>query len=112
VAKDWHTRAVTDVVGPIVALVVVAFLALLLRWAFGSARMPGPAPDGRSSDFGLLQNVAVATSAGEANALRAVLSDAGIRSTTVDAGRGRVRVLVFAADVDRARALVGPGPSH
>lgn len=74
--------------------------------------MPGPAPDGRSADFGLLQNVAVATSAGEANALRALLSDAGIRSTTADAGRGRVRVLVFAADVERARALVGPGGSY
>ena len=111
-ANGWHTGAVTDVIGPIIALVVVAFLALLLRWAFGSAGMPGPAPDGPSSDFGLLQNVAVAPSAGEANALRAVLSDAGIRSTTVGAGRGRVRVLVFAADVDRAKALVGPGTAH
>ena len=43
------------------------------------------------------------------DALRAVLSDANIRSTTADAGRGRVRVLVFAADLEQARALVGPG---
>jgi hypothetical protein len=38
-----------------------------------------------------------------------VLSDANIRSTTADGGRGRVRVLVFAADLEHARALVGPG---
>jgi hypothetical protein len=100
---------VTDVLGPIVALLVVAFLALVLRWAFGSARMPGPSPEGKSTDFGLLHEVATATSAGEANALRAVLSDANIRSTVDNVGRGRVRVLVFATDVQQARALVGPG---
>jgi hypothetical protein len=112
VAGGWHTGRVTGVVGPIVALLVVAFLALLLRWTFGSAGMPGPVPDGKGSDFGLLENVALAHSAGEANALRAVLSDAGIRSTTAVAGRGRVRVLVFAADSERAKALVGPGSTY
>jgi hypothetical protein len=100
---------VTGVVAFVVAFGVVAFLAVLLRWTFGTARVPGPSPDGKSSDYGLLHEVAVAPNAGEANALRAVLSDANIRSTTADAGRGRVRVLVFAADLDMARALVGPG---
>jgi hypothetical protein len=108
-ANDWHTGRVTGLVGPIVALLAVAFLALMLRWAFGPARMPGPAPDGTSSDFGLLHEVAIAASANEANALRAVLSDANIRSTTAKVSHGRVRVLVFAADVERARAVVGPG---
>jgi hypothetical protein len=108
-AIGWHTGPVTDVVGLVVALVVMGFLALLLRWAYGSARMPGPAPEGKSTDFGLLHEVAVVGSAGEANALRAVLSDANIRSTVANVGRGRVRVLVFAADLERARALVGPG---
>jgi hypothetical protein len=103
---------VTGVVGPVVALLVVAFLALVLRWAFGVSRMPGPVPDGKSTDFGLLHEVAIAGSAGEANALRAVLSDANIRSTTADAGRGRVRVLVFAADLEQAKALVGPGTTY
>lgn len=88
---------------------MVAFLALVLRWAFGIQRVPGPVPDGKSSDYGLLHQVTVVSSPGEANALRAVLSDASIRSTTADAGRGRVRVLVFAADLEQARALVGPG---
>lgn len=93
----------------VVAFSMVALLALMLRWTFGSARISGPVPDGKTSDYGLLHEVAVASSAGEANALRAVLSDAGIRSTTADAGRGRVRVLVFAADLEQARTLVGPG---
>ncbi|MFG1923510.1 hypothetical protein [Cryptosporangium sp. NPDC048952] len=94
------------------AFVVVAFLALMLRWTYGTGRISGPSPDGKSSDFGLLHEVAVGNSAGEANALRAVLSDANIRSTTADAGRGRVRVLVFAADLQQARTLVGPGSTH
>lgn len=100
---------VTGVVGPIIALLVVAFLALILRWSFGSTQMPGPVPDRRGADFGLLHEVAVVGSVGEADTLRGVLSDAEIRSTTADAGWGRVRVLVFAADLELARALVGPG---
>jgi len=108
-ASGWHTGGVTGVLALIVAFAVVALLALMLRWTYGTGRISGPSPDGTTSDFGLLHEVAVAGSAGEANALRAVLSDASIRSTTADAGRGRVRVLVFAADVERARALVGPG---
>ncbi|WP_035857240.1 hypothetical protein [Cryptosporangium arvum] len=99
----------TGFVAVMFAFVVVAFLVLMLRWTYGTGKVSGPAPDGKSSDFGLLHEVAVAASAGEANALRAVLSDANIRSTTSDAGRGRVRVLVFAADLQKARALVGPG---
>ena len=109
IACDWHTGTVTGFVAIVVALLVVAFLVLMLRWTFGGPRISGPAPDGKTSDFGLLHEVAVANSAGEANALRAVLSDANIRSTTTDAGRGRVHVLVFAADLEQARALVGPG---
>jgi hypothetical protein len=96
--------------GPIVALVVVGLLTLVLRWAFGGSRMPGPAPDGRTGDFGLLRPVAEVRTADDANALRAVLSDAEIRSTIVAAEHGRVQVLVFAPDLERARRLVGPAP--
>ena len=108
-APGWHTGTVTGFVALVVAFAVVAFLALMLRWTFGTARISGPVPDGKNSDYGLLHEVTVASSAGEANALRAVLSDSNIRSTTADAGRGRVRVLVFAADLEQARTLVGPG---
>ena len=42
--------------------------------------------------------------------LRALLSDAGIRSTTGVRRDGRVQVLVFPDDEERARKLVPPGP--
>ena len=45
-----------------------------------------------------------------AAALRAVLSDAGIRSTLGVRRDGRVQVLVFPDDEERARRLVPPGP--
>ena len=90
--------------GPVIAFAVVAGLALFLRWAYRSDPSRRP-----PADDGLLTRVATLSRRESALALRAVLSDANIRSTTADAGRGRVRVLVFAADLEQARALVGPG---
>jgi hypothetical protein len=95
--------------GPVVALGVVGLLMLVLRWAYGGTRVVGPRPDGPSDDYGLLQEVAVAESTQAANVLRAVLSDARIRSTMSADPGGRVRVMVFAGDLERARRLVGPG---
>jgi hypothetical protein len=95
------------VVGPLIVLVVVAGLALMLRWAYGSSRPALPAPD-EPADFGLLQELAVVDTDDTAHAVRALLSDAGIRSTRATTPGGHVRVLVFAADFDRARQLVGP----
>jgi hypothetical protein len=94
--------------GPLVALVAVAALALLLRWAYGSRSAPPAALQPESADFGLLREVAELDSEEGANALRALLSDAGIRSTKARNRRGGVRVMVFAADLDRARQLAGP----
>jgi hypothetical protein len=96
-------------VGPLIALAVVGLLALALRWTFGAAH-PGPARPaaaGTDGEYGLLAEIAVVPSLAEANALRAVLSDAGIRSTAAIADRGRARVLVFHADADLARVLAG-----
>ena len=94
---DW-------VVGPVVVFTVMALLALFMRWAFGSG---GAAPRRRSApaDDGLLLRVATASSRESALALRAVLSDAGIRSTVRSPGPHRSEVLVFPEDADRARAL-------
>ena len=66
--------------GPVVVFAVLALLALFMRWAFGNGggttrRPPAPADDG------LLLRVATTSSRESALALRAVLSDAGIRST-------------------------------
>ncbi|MPQ99945.1 hypothetical protein GB931_18890 [Modestobacter sp. I12A-02628] len=89
-------------VGPVVALLMVGLLALFLRWAFGSG-----APTRRAStpEEGLLTRVATLPRRETALALRAVLSDAGIRSTIRFPAAHRADVLVFPEDAARARTL-------
>jgi hypothetical protein len=97
----------TYIVGPLVTLVMVGVLALVLRWAYGSS--PGTMPViNAGGEFGLLREAALVEDAGEANALRAVLSDADIRSTVAPGSRGRTRVLVFERDLEAARRVLGP----
>ncbi len=88
-------------VGPAVAIAVVAVLILFIRWAFAPAQRGSRS----SSAQGLLQPVATTATRQSALALRAVLSDAGIRSTIRNRDAGRVDVLVFPDDVQRARSL-------
>jgi hypothetical protein len=91
-------------VGPVIAAAMVALIALFLRWAFGSEKSAG---GGRGTDAreGLLTPVATLTRRESALALRAVLSDAGIRSTLREPAPHRTDVLVFPEDAERARAL-------
>ena len=92
--------------GPVIAFVVIAGLALFLRWAFrGEPRRRPPA------DNGLLTCVATLPGRESALALRAVLSDAGIRSTVRSTGAHRAEVLVFPEDADRARVLASSFPA-
>ena len=92
--------------GPVIAFAVIAGLALFLRWAFrGEARRRPPADDG------LLTRVATLSDRESALALRAVLSDAGIRSTVRATGAHRAEVLVFPEDADRARVLASSLPA-
>ena len=86
-------------VGPVIAAAMVALSSLFLRWAFSS---DSPAPRQREE---LLTPVATLTRKESALALRAVLSDAGIRSTIREPAAHRADVLVFPEDLDRARAL-------
>jgi hypothetical protein len=86
-------------VGPVIALIAVGLIALFLRWAFASG---SSAPPSREE---LLTPVATLTRRESALALRAVLSDAGIRSTIREPAAHRTDVLVFPEDVARARAL-------
>jgi hypothetical protein len=95
-------------VGPLIAVVVLVLLGVFMRWAFGSGptrRRSTPADDG------LLAKVATLSRRESALALRAVLSDAGIRSTLRRAD-DRTVVLVFPEDAERARSLAAsfPGP--
>jgi hypothetical protein len=97
-------------VGPSIAFVALALLALFMRWAFGTGygRKPAPPP----VEDGLLTLVATLSRRESALALRAVLSDAGIRSTVRFPATHRADVLVFPEDAERARALAVtfPGP--
>ena len=86
-------------VGPVIALLSLGLIALFLRWAFASGSV---APRSREE---LLTPVATLTRKESALALRAVLSDAGIRSTIREPAAHRADVLVFPEDLDRARAL-------
>ena len=90
-------------VGPTIAFVALALLALFMRWAFGSTTArPKPAPPAGDE---LLTRIATLSRRESALALRAVLSDAGIRSTVRFPAPYRADVLVFPEDADRARVL-------
>jgi hypothetical protein len=98
--------------GPAVAFAVLAVLALFMRWAFGTGygrdrRGQAPAPP---ADDGLLTMVATLSRRESALALRAVLSDAGIRSTVRFPAPHRADVLVFPEDAPRARSLAATFP--
>jgi len=91
-------------VGPAIAFVVVGLLALFMRWAFGTGYGRRPPPEPPVED-GLLTLIATLSRRESALALRAVMSDAGIRSTVRYPAPNRADVLVFPEDADRARAL-------
>jgi hypothetical protein len=89
----------------LVAVLVIAVLILTARWAFRpSTPRLGPRP--RIGDRGLLQLVAHAPNEKAAASAQALLTDAGIRCTSGPTADGRVEILVFPADLDRARGLL------
>ncbi|MDK3258358.1 hypothetical protein [Blastococcus capsensis] len=96
-----QTGGLSYVVGPAVAVVAMVLLALFTRWAFAGRKTPAASP---GAD-GLLTRVATLGRRESAQQFRALLSDAGIRSTIRIAGAHRAEVLVFPEDADRARAL-------
>jgi hypothetical protein len=89
-------------VGPLVTAGALLVIVLMCRWVFSTShrdarRMVAPQP----RDYGLLVPVASVRTTADAEMLRAVLRDGGIRCTvTAD------EVLVFPADLTRARDLV------
>ena len=87
-------------VGPVIALLMIGLCSLFLRWAFSERTPPSGGPGEE-----LLTPVATLTRRESALALRAVLSDAGIRSTIREPAAHRTDVLVFPEDLDRARVL-------
>lgn len=99
-------------VGPLVTLSALGVILLLCRWVFSTsdrdariARRNAAALPARGGDYGLLVPVATVRTVDDAEVLRAVLRNAGIRCT-VSADGEAADVLVFRADALRARDLV------
>jgi hypothetical protein len=92
----------------IIALVVVAGLGLATRWIFKPARKHRAAPPVNATEareLGLLSVIATVDRA-EALSRRAQLGEAGIRSSASKRDDGRVDILVFHGDADRARRIL------
>ena len=92
----------------ITAMIALLGMTALMRWIFRPSRsrrrtlVPGDAVPG------LVEPVRTGLTRSDGLALRAVLGDAGIRTSMSTPRDGRVDVAVFHADVDRARALLPP----
>jgi hypothetical protein len=95
----------------LVALGVAVLLLLVVRWVFRPSR-PRSAlrpPDAAASpDLGLLTVVTTGIDRQAALRQRAVLGEAGIRSSMSRRRDGHFDVLVFHADARTARSLLGP----
>jgi len=102
-------------IGPLIALALVGFLGALfwrlgldwvdraddpLRELYGLSIFADP------DDFGLLCPAAVTDEPDEAEEIRLLLADAGIRSTRALRCDGRFAVLVFVEELDDAKRIV------
>jgi hypothetical protein len=92
-----------------IAILTIAVLAVVLqRGLQRDAETPAPAtPAPPRDDYGLLASAAVVRTLADAALIRDHLHSVGIRATLATAPDGRVRVLVFADEVGRARRVVG-----
>ncbi len=99
----------------VVVVVVVLLLGLVLRWVFAPSRprrsgRPVNAADAAASGkLGLLTVITPGVGRQEALRRRAVLQEAGIRSSMSRRADGRYDVLVFGGDAQAARVQLGPG---
>ncbi|HEX6684308.1 MAG TPA: hypothetical protein VF062_16005 [Candidatus Limnocylindrales bacterium] len=111
-------------VGPLIAMVMIAVMAVLLHRSLrASEPEPEPAPAATEpveprardltdtgsmpDDYGLLAPAAVTRTRADALLVKEQLRGAGIRSTLANTADGQVQVLVFGDQVVRARRLVG-----
>ena len=100
--------------GPLVAAGALAVIMLICRWVFSTThrddRTARRLAKARSrGDYGLLVPITRTRTVDDAEMLRGVLRDAGIRCTVAAAGdapEDGTDVLVFRADALRARDLV------
>ena len=95
------------VIGPLIAVGLVGAVAVMfwrpdepLRERYRLTIFTEP------EDFGLLCAAAITDEPDEADEIRLLLADAGIRSTQAIRTDGRVAVLVFGEELEAARRLV------
>lgn len=98
-----------DVPATVTVLVVAGLLAMSMRWVFRPSRPRTGAPvdAADAAELGLLTVVVAAVPRAEAMGQRALLGEAGIRSSMSRRRDGTMDVLVFRGDVERARTLLG-----
>jgi hypothetical protein len=98
-----------DLSAMIIAVVVVLLLVLLMRWIFTPSHRSGPLARidaSASPDLGMLIVVAANVPRASGMQARALLGDAGLRSSMSRRRDGNVDVLVFRDDIERARQLL------
>lgn len=93
--------------GPLVAVGALGVIILICRWVFAPPRQRTAAPPAptRGGDYGLLVPIATVRTDADAEMLRSLLREAGIRCTVAADAEG-ADVLVFRTDALRARDLV------
>lgn len=98
---SWHYA-----VGPLIAILAVAFLTLVLRWSSIRAPRPGHRSAASGDGFGLLVPVATSDDRVELDRLRQAMDLRGVRSTVGVDGAGVPALLVFPTDYATARRLL------
>lgn len=91
---------------PLISLLALGLIVVICRWVFSTGNRNVPQPSVRE-DLGLLAPVTQVATRQEAELLRGLLSEAGVRAG-VSEGPDGIRVLVFRKDLELARQLVSP----
>jgi hypothetical protein len=96
-----------DPLPAITAVIVLLLLALTMRWVFKPShpRRGRPVNAADARELGLL-SVVCTVARGDAAGTKAMLSEAGIRCSLSRRDDGRVDVLVFSGDHNRARTVL------
>jgi hypothetical protein len=96
-------------VGPLMAFAALGVILLLCRWVFAAPKPSPRTPETATGtgDYGLLVPIATVRTLEDAQLLRSVLDEAGIRCTVAPSSAVGADVLVFPSDASRARELVG-----
>lgn len=98
---SWHY-----LVGPLIAVVAIAVLALVLKWSSFTTPAPAATRAPAGTGFGLLVPVATSPDRVDLDRLREAMVLRGLRSTVGVDGAGVPALLVFPADYPAARRIL------